>query len=99
MDYAFVDKPSRAQKQPTAFSVWFARMKNTFKVAWYSDVNQDVAEATILSSGFVGFEVVEPAFFPFLFLTVSSREFHAQKDPLCTGATQKSLTNEGLVRI
>jgi type I restriction enzyme S subunit len=32
-------------------------------------------------------------------LTISSREFHAQKDLFCTGATQMALTNEGLARI
>jgi type I restriction enzyme S subunit len=32
-------------------------------------------------------------------LTVSSKEFHVQKDLYCTGATQMSLTNEGMARI
>jgi type I restriction enzyme S subunit len=99
IDYTFSEKPSRAQKQPTPFSVWFARMKDTFKIAWYSEINSRSAEASILSSGFAGFQASEPAFFPLLFLTVSSQEFHAQKDLFCTGATQMSLTNEGLSRI
>lgn len=99
IDYTFDEKPSRAQKQPIAFSVWFARMKDTFKIAWYARVNAHVAESSILSSGFAGFEAVDPIYFPFLFLTFSSAEFHTQKDLFCTGATQMSLTNEGMSRI
>lgn len=99
IDYAFAAKPSRAQKRPEAFSVWFARMKDTYKIAWYGDVNRAAANNTILSSGFAGFKASEPEFFPLLFLSISSREFHAQKDLYCTGATQMSLTNEGLARI
>jgi len=99
IDYTFAEKPSRAQKQPTPFSVWFARMKDTYKIAWYSNVNSQSANSSVLSSGFAGFQAIEPAYFPVLFLTVSSQEFHAQKDLFCSGATQMSLTNEGLSRI
>lgn len=97
--YAFAEKPSRAQKQPTAFSVWFARMKDTYKIVWYSDVNSQLADSSMLSSGFAGFQATESLYFPLLFLTVSSKEFHVQKDLFCTGATQMSLANEGLSRI
>lgn len=99
IDYFFAEKPSRAQKQPTPFSVWFARMKETYKIAWYTDVNSGEANSSVLSSGFAGFSVSRPYFFPILFLTISSKEFHEQKDLFCTGATQMSLTNEGLSRI
>ncbi len=99
IDYLFAEKPSRAQKEPIPFSVWFARMKETYKIAWYTDVNALSATSSILSSGFAGFEARDPRFFPLLFLTVSSPEFHTQKDLFCTGATQMSLTNEGMARI
>jgi type I restriction enzyme S subunit len=32
-------------------------------------------------------------------LTIKSSEFHSEKDRYCTGATQRSLTNDGLSRI
>lgn len=99
IDYTFEEKPSRAQKQPTPFSAWFARMKDTYKIAWYSGINSESAGASILSSGFAGCQALEPCYFPLLFLTISSQEFHVQKDLFCTGATQMSLTNEGLARI
>ena len=99
IDYTFSEKPTRAQKQPVANSVWFARMKETYKIAWYSGINSDRAERSVLSSGFAGFRASDPELWPLLFLTISSPEFHAQKDLYCTGATQMSLTNEGLGRI
>jgi type I restriction enzyme S subunit len=99
IDYSFSDKPSRAQKQPIANSVWFARMKDTYKIAWYGPLNDEHVSGVILSSGFAGFEARDPELWPLLFLILSSKEFHVQKDLYCTGATQMSLTNEGLARI
>jgi len=99
IEYSFADKPSRAQKQPIANSVWFARMKETYKIASYGPQEDERVSGTILSSGFAGFEARDAELWPLLFLTVSSKEFHVQKDLYCTGATQMSLTNEGLARI
>ena len=99
IDYSFAEKPSRAQKQPIHNSVWFARMKETYKIAWYGPLNDERVSGVILSSGFAGFEARHPELWPLLFLIVSSKEFHVQKDLYCTGATQMSLTNEGLARI
>lgn len=99
VEITYDNKPSRAQKVPTVYSVWFARMRDTFKIAWYSDVNAHQAHCSLLSSGFAGFEATNPIYFPLLFLTLSSPEFHLQKDLFCTGATQMSLTNEGMSRI
>jgi len=99
IDYAFADKPSRAQKQPIPNSVWFARMKETYKIAWYGPQNDELVWGVMLSSGFAGFEARDAELWPLLFLTISSNEFHVQKDIYCTGATQMSLTNEGLARI
>lgn len=99
IEYSLSEKPSRAQKQPLLHSVWFARMKDTYKIAWYGVPNARQAAESLLSSGFAGFEARDSDLWPFLFLTISSKEFHVQKDLYCTGATQMSLTNEGLGRI
>ncbi|MBP7792606.1 MAG: restriction endonuclease subunit S [Candidatus Goldbacteria bacterium] len=95
---SYDDKPSRAQKQPLLFSVWFARMKDTYKVLGFTKVNENIANGSILSSGFAGFKTSEFNF-PFLYLTIKSEEFHQKKDQFCTGATQMSLTNDGLQKI
>lgn len=99
IEYSYHNKPSRAQKQPVLNSVWFARMKDTYKVLLFSSPNLDLVDSIMLSSGFVGFEALSEKWLSFLFISIKSQEFHKQKDIFCTGATQMSLTNEGLARI
>jgi Restriction endonuclease S subunits len=92
------EKPSRAQKEPVIYSVWFARMRETFKVLGFSVVNEDITKRIILSSGFAGFKA-DSSSFPFLYITINSDKFHDIKNQFCTGATQMALTNEGLSKI
>ena len=95
---SFTNKPSRAQKQPSINSVWFARMKDTYKVLGFTRSNRRIADSCILSSGFAGFESDELVF-PFLYYTINSKKFHELKDMYATGATQVSLNNEALSQI
>ena len=91
-------KPSRAQIQPSQNSVWFARMSNSFKIIGFANTNNQRRKNAILSSGFAGFE--SPYFnYGFLYCLISSKWFDKQKNRFATGATQISLTNEGLSRI
>lgn len=99
IEFTFPKKPSRAQKQPIPNSVWFARMKDTYKIAWFKPADDKSCSGFMLSSGFAGFQTHDADFWPLLFLTVTSEEFHEQKNLYCSGATQMSLTNEGLARI
>ena len=92
------NKPSRAQIQPSHNSVWFARMSNSYKIIGFNRTNDTRRRDSILSSGFAGFE--SPFYnFGFLYCLVSSKWFDEQKNRFATGATQVSLTNEGLSRI
>ncbi|MET6759548.1 restriction endonuclease subunit S [Pseudoalteromonas sp. NCIMB_1079] len=95
---SYSNRPSRAQYQPTENSVWFARMKNTYKILSVSNEDKALINNAILSSGFVGLEAKE-TWYPFLYSLISSRNFHDTKDVYCTGATQESLTNSGLKQI
>lgn len=97
--YTFEKKPSRAQKQPPVDSVWFARMKDTYKVLVFTDVNERLAKECMLSSGFAGFQASARGWLGYLYCTIKSDAFHEEKNRYCTGATQMSLTNEGLERI
>jgi len=99
IEYIYSNKPSRAQKQPILNSVWFARMKDTYKVLVFSNQNVDFVNSIMLSSGFAGFEAFSENWLSFLFVSIKSADFHQQKDLYCTGATQMSLTNDGLARI
>jgi len=76
-------------------SVWFARMKDTYKILAYREINKDMADNQILSSGMVGFSSSNP-YFGFLYLMIRSDLFHSLKDRNATGSTQVSLTNQGL---
>jgi len=96
--YSFCNKPSRAQKKPELYSVWFARMKDTYKVLGFTDSSKDQLENMVLSSGFIGLKSSKLVF-PFLYYTVNSTYFHKKKDLYATGATQVSLNNEGLSKI
>lgn len=99
IEYEYNEKPIRAQKQPELNSVWFARMQDTYKVVVFTSANVTLCRKCMLSSGFAGLRSVDNLAFGFLFYTINSKDFHQRKDLLCTGATQRSLTNEGLGRI
>lgn len=98
IDYDYKNKPSRAQKKPIINSVWFARMKDSYKIAAFTKSNAFQAENSMLSSGFAGFSS-KVIHFGFLYSTISSKVFDNLKNLYATGATQISLNNEGLSKI
>lgn len=90
------NKPSRAQLKPEINSVFFARMSNTYKVLNFSEANKNLIEELALSSGFLGLKAKNKLCFPYLFTFIKGETFHKYKDLYANGATQVSLTNEGL---
>ena len=98
LSVTYFNKPSRASIQPTNNSVWFARMSNSYKILNYYGKTSSLANTSILSSGFVGFTSLEGCY-GFVYQTISSKMFDAEKNRYATGSTQVSLTNEGLKKI
>ena len=96
--FTYDNKPNRAQKEPKINSVWFARMKDTYKVLCFTKANKEFTERSILSSGMAGFEADE-IFLPFIYFTINSKKFHEIKSLYCTGATQMAITNQGIENI
>ena len=94
----YSNKPSRAQVVPSPNSVWFARMSNSYKILCFAKYNNSRREACILSSGFAGFES-DYECFAYMYCLIASKWFDSQKDRYATGATQVSLTNDGLAKI
>lgn len=90
--------PSRAQMLPELYSVWFARMSASYKILAFADSNADLIGELILSSGFAGFKS-EREHWPYVRSFFSSEWFNSEKDRFATGATQISITNDGLTRI
>ena len=94
----FKNKPSRAAIQPINESVWFARMSNSYKILCCYGDSSYLSETAIISSGFAGFTALKGCF-GFVFATIASKGFDEEKNRYATGATQVSLTNEGLKKI
>lgn len=94
----YLKKPSRASVQPIKNSVWFARMSNSYKILNCFGVSNDLSDNSIISSGFAGFTSSEDKY-GFVYETIASKWFDDEKNLYATGATQVSLTNEGLKRI
>ena len=94
----YENKPSRAQIKPSRYSVWFARMNNSYKSIGFTNQNNARRKEALLSSGFAGFDCPFERF-GFMYTLISSKWFNDQKDRFATGATQVSITNEGLSRI
>lgn len=93
------EKPSRAQKKPELYSVWFARMSNTYKVLGFNEKNKELVDTTILSSGFAGLRVLEKEYYPYVYSFIKSKHFNKLKDSYATGSTQVSLNNNSLSKI
>jgi len=85
----FKNRPSRANMQPIENSVWFAKMKNTFKIL---KAQKKEIEEVILSTGFCGIEskIVDC---DYLMQILSSTEFNNQKNLLAEGSTQEAVNN------
>ena len=94
----FENRPSRASIQPIPNSVWFARMSNSYKILNCFGASVDLADNSVISSGFAGFTAVVGCY-GFVYETIASKMFEDKKNLLATGATQVSLTNEGLKKI
>lgn len=73
-------------------------MSNSYKILCCYGNSSHLSETTIISSGFAGFTAREGCF-GFVFATIASKWFDKEKNRYATGATQVSLTNEGLKKI
>ena len=94
----FQNKPSRAAIQPLNESVWFARMSNSYKILNCFGDSSYLSETAIISSGFAGFTACKDCY-GFVYATIASKGFDEEKNRYATGATQVSLTNDGLKKI
>lgn len=92
----YENRPSRANLTAKPGDVLFAKMQATSKMLLLS---KETAE-NIYSTGFFAIRGKEGILLPeYLFHLMSSEQILRQKDRNCTGATQKSLTLEGLSKI
>lgn len=91
----YKNRPSRANMQPIENSVWFAKMKNTFKIL--KATNREIEEV-ILSTGFSGIESIIVDC-DYLMQILSSSKFNSQKNLLAEGSTQEAVNNTKIKEI
>jgi type I restriction enzyme S subunit len=91
----FDDRPARADLVAEKGDVLMARMQGTEKVIVVTDDTQNY----IWSTGFAAFRPRQGTNSKWLYYWLRSRAFQEMKDGLCTGSTQKAITNEGIAEL
>ena len=94
----YVNRESRANMQPTEYSVWFAKMKNSIKHLYLNPEMKPIIEESILSTGFCGLQCDEISF-EYISSYIASPYFELHKDMLAHGATQEAVNNDDLAGI
>ena len=92
------NRESRANMQPTEYSVWFAKMKNSIKHITIPSNGQWFIDKYILSTGMYGFKCSDICL-PYLSAFISSEYFEKVKNKLSHGATQESVNDNDLKRV
>lgn len=95
----FGRRPSRANMQPIANSVWFAKMKASNKIIVVSEKDTDLITGTIFSTGFLGIEATKKLSLSLLTAFLISDSFHAKRDMCSVGTTMASINNDSFLRI
>ena len=94
----YENRESRANMQPTEYSVWFAKMKNSIKHIYLNPEMKPIIEQSILSTGFCGLQCDENSF-EYISSFIASPYFELHKDMLAHGATQEAVNNDDLAGI
>ena len=95
----FCRRPSRANMQPIANSVWFAKMKASNKIIVVSEKDTDLITGTIFSTGFLGIEATKKLPLSLLTAFLISDSFHVKRDMCSVGTTMASINNDSFLRI
>ena len=91
----FANREGRANMQPSIYSVWFAKMKNSVKHIFIPCNGQWMIDKYIFSTGFSGVQCIEETF-AYVACLIQAPFFEKTKDILSHGATQQSVNNDDL---
>lgn len=92
------NRESRANMQPAAYSVWFAKMKSSIKHISIPGDSRWFLDKYILSTGFEGIQCNKQSF-GLIHCFVNSEYFETHKDVVAHGATQESVNDDDLKNI
>lgn len=88
-------RENRANMQPVKNSVWFAKMKNSIKHIYVSNVDNVFCSNYIFSTGFAGIKCEDIAF-EYLINFINTPYFELKKNILSHGATMEGVNNDDL---
>ena len=88
-------RENRANMQPVKNSVWFAKLKNSIKHIYVSNVDSMLCSNYIFSTGFAGIKC-EDIVYEYLIDFINTSYFEMKKDILSHGATMEGVNNDDL---
>lgn len=94
----YENRESRANMQPIANSVWFAKMKESVKHIFVNEISSDLINTHIFSTGFMGLKV-KPEAFEYISSVIHHPYFEIVKDFNTNGATMSAVGNNNLKNI
>ena len=96
---AYDQRPSRANMQPIPDSVWFAKMKASYKNLIIGKSDIDIINSKILSTGFQGIKASKKLPLSLLSAFIISKDFNSQRDLNSVGTTMAGINNETFMKI
>lgn len=94
----YEERASRANMQPVANSIWFARMAESRKYLLFQERDKQNIETKILSTGFAGIKCIKDYLY-FYWCFILSDTFNDLKNQFSEGAVQVAISNGGIQRI
>lgn len=94
----FNERPSRANMQPKPKTIWFAKMKDSRKLILVDDIDNEILENMIFSTGFAGIECNESSLY-YLWTYIITEEFDKIKNSYCEGTTMQAINNKNINKI
>lgn len=94
----FNKRPSRANMQPKPKTIWFAKMKESRKLILVDDIDNEILENMIFSTGFAGIECNESSLY-YLWTYIITEEFDKIKNSYCEGTTMQAINNKNINKI
>ena len=89
---SFDERPSRANMQPVAGSVWFAKMENSVKNILVTEYMKEIHDNYIFSTGFMGLECLNNSAY-YIWSYINSKTFEEIKNNLSTGTLMAGISN------
>lgn len=93
----FKNRPSRANMEPTIYSVWFAKKGGVRKLLMFDNYSYGLNDL-ILSTGFTGLKTTELSHY-YIWCYITSTEFQEIKDSFVSGTVQLDINNDSLNQI